>query len=119
MKKTVYADDFVRAFDDYNRGDNFSKAGRYALFNWFDQMESEGEQEFELDVIAICCDFSEYESAFEAGIQYGTFQDILEDKEKASDEPLSDDEKEALALEYLEENTVVIPFDGGVIIQNF
>ncbi len=51
--------DFIKRFDDYNRGDNFSIAGRRALFEYFDELSTE-EDPFKLDVIAICCDFNEY-----------------------------------------------------------
>ena len=37
------------------RPDNFNRAGLDALFDYFDNADN-----FELDVIEICCDFSQY-----------------------------------------------------------
>lgn len=74
------------------RPDNFNYAGLNALFDYFDDME-----DFELDVIAICCDFSQHESIEAALEEYQ-----LEDREE------------------LEDNTMVLECDdGSVIIQNF
>lgn len=52
--------DFIKRFDDYNRGNNFSVKGRCALYEYFDELYTE-EEPFKLDVISICCDFNEYE----------------------------------------------------------
>jgi hypothetical protein len=75
MKTTVSKNQFVQAFDDYGRGNNFSRAGREALYDYLDDDEN-----YELDVIAICCEFSEYENLAEFqknyGIEYETIDDI-------------------------------------------
>lgn len=51
---------FVQAFDEMDRGDNFSVAARRALFDYYDDMSQDTGEPVELDVIAICCDWSEY-----------------------------------------------------------
>jgi len=56
MKMNVTSHDFVRAFDEYNREDNFSRAGRFALFEWLEEIDPD----YELDVIGICCQFVEW-----------------------------------------------------------
>ena len=109
MKTTVSLGDFRDAFRAYDR-DNFSHDGLKALFEYLEDYENGGE-EMELDVIALCCDFSEYDSAVACisecgyGLEYS--------------EGIDEDTKEAEALEYLRDNTTVIEFDGGVIIQGF
>jgi hypothetical protein len=60
MKRTINEYDFVRSFDEMNREDNFSRAGRFALFEYLTNLEDDCGIEIEHDVIAICCDFSEY-----------------------------------------------------------
>ena len=55
MKQTVYVGDFRDAFDRMGRGNNFSYEGLGILFDYFEEVDPD----FELDVIAICCDFSE------------------------------------------------------------
>ena len=62
MKNTINEYDFVRAFDDYNRSENFSRAGRFALYDYLTEYEEGAGVELELDVIALCCEFTEYES---------------------------------------------------------
>jgi len=79
MKTTVSQYDFERAFDDMNRGNNFSYNGRKALFEWLEQYEDDREL-LELDVIALCCDFTEYEDLTEFHNDYGLdYGDTMED----------------------------------------
>lgn len=61
ITQTVDESMFVAAFDEMGRGDNFSVAARRALFDHFDEMSDDIGEAFQLDVIAICCDFSEYD----------------------------------------------------------
>lgn len=55
MKKTINFYDFEQAFRDYDRIDNFSREGLETLFCYLEEVSPD----FELDVIAICCDFSQ------------------------------------------------------------
>jgi hypothetical protein len=61
MKQTITYNDFVDAFSNYGRMDNFSLDGLKVLFDWLVEMEQDQgvAGEMELDVIAICCEFSE------------------------------------------------------------
>ena len=59
MKTTVSKYDFERAFVDADRKDNFSYEALGLLFDYFESYEEETGQEIELDVIAICCDYTE------------------------------------------------------------
>ena len=47
--------DFQQAFEDYGRGDQFSEGALYMIFDHLDKQE----QDVELDVIDICCEFAE------------------------------------------------------------
>ena len=60
--ETVTEDSFIRAFDRMNRGDNFSVAGRRALFEYYEGLSEDQGEPIELDVIQICCAHSEYSS---------------------------------------------------------
>lgn len=62
MKKTIDFYNFDRAFHEMGRVENFTYEGRRALFDYLEDLEEELEQEFELDVIAFCCDYAEYEN---------------------------------------------------------
>lgn len=51
-------DEFVREFSDYGREDNFSYYGLKALYEYLSDISEV--VPLELDVIAICCEWSEY-----------------------------------------------------------
>lgn len=59
MKTTVSRYDFERAFVDADRKENFSYEGLGLLFAYFEDLEESLGEEIELDVIAICCEYSE------------------------------------------------------------
>lgn len=64
MKTAVNVFDFVDAFKNRNRETNFSRAALVTLFDYLEDYEQSSGEELELDVIALCCDFSEND-AFE------------------------------------------------------
>ena len=110
MKTTVSQYDFERAFKEV-RPDNFSYEGLKALFDYLEDYETDLAEEIELDVIALCCEFSEYPTAKKAAEQYGWEPD--------EDEDQNEDEIEAAALDYLQDQTSVRVFNGGVIIADY
>jgi len=58
MKQSVNFSTFQLAFESI-RPDNFSYEGLSILFDYLEQLEQDCDFEMELDVIALCCDFSE------------------------------------------------------------
>jgi len=96
MKQTVGVYEFRNAFKAHQR-DNFSYEGLEALFNFLESMEDGCSTEIELDVVALCCDFTEYKSFDELKGDYSSIE----------------------SLDELRDNTMVIEFDGGIIIQHF
>lgn len=58
MKQSVTFYSFHRAFET-QRPNNFSYEALGNLFDYFENLESDLGEEIELDVIAICCDYSE------------------------------------------------------------
>tara|TARA_R110000868_G_scaffold113261_1_gene304143 strand:- start:245 stop:571 length:327 start_codon:yes stop_codon:yes gene_type:complete len=58
MKKTINRHEFRNAFNAI-RPENFSYEGLELLFDYFEQLEDDLGEEIEMDVIAICCDYSE------------------------------------------------------------
>lgn len=106
MKIIVDESTFVRTFDDYGRGNNFSVAAREALFEYLD----EADPDMELDVIGICCEFSEHDSALDAAKEYGFEADEGEDES----------EQEASAQDWLTDRTIILECRGGsVVISGF
>lgn len=59
MFQTINFSSFVEAFRQHERQDQFSYGALRALFDYFEDMEEQGGQPLELDVIAICCEYSE------------------------------------------------------------
>jgi hypothetical protein len=102
MKKTISENDFIQAFIDYGRKDNFSYDALRAIFAYLEECEEECETEIELDPIAICCEYTEMAK-----------EDIENDYALDGADP----------IEYLNENTFVIAqLDDEhehVIFQNF
>ena len=95
--KTIDVYNFRRAFTDYDRTAHFSYDGLNALFDWLSEMANDCTEPYELDVIALCCEFTEYSDLAEIKQAYNTINTI-------------DD---------LHDRTIAIEFDGGIIIQDF
>lgn len=108
MKQTLTTSEAV---DLLMADDNaaWTYAGARALVEYLEQEEQDSGTETEFDRVAIRCDFSECASAIEAAEQYDYEQDP----------DLDEGENEAAALEWLQDQTEVITFDGGVIYRQF
>ena len=118
MKRTLSTYDVAGALmADKNAA--WSRAGAYALAEYLEEIERESATEMEMDVCAIRCEFSEYTSATLAARAYGN--DYSADIHNEDDTEDEDAEKktEASCLEWLQERTQVIEFEGGIIIQDF
>ena len=96
MKTTVNIYRFRNEFEQ-TRPNNFSYDGLTALFNYFEEYEESCNTEVELDVIALCCEFTEYVDLSEIQQNYNDIE----------------------SMEDLNDHTMVIEFDSGIIIQNF
>lgn len=108
MKKTLTKHDIARELhEDANA--NWSWTGALALAEYLDNLDEDCGTDTEFCKVAIRCDFAQYDSALDAAAEYGFEPDPDQDE----------DEKEESALEYLRDNTQVIEFDGGVIVQGF
>jgi hypothetical protein len=59
MKITINESQFIEAFRTAGRDKQFSYKGLRALYSYFEQYEEDTGEEMELDVIAICCDYTE------------------------------------------------------------
>ena len=126
MKQTINFSQFVDAFWDTYKG-NFTYAGKRALFDYLEEYEDSTDEEVELDIVALCCEYAEYESAWDAMLQYqahdmpncgegGELGEVVE-----GDDLIEVDAKcESAARAWLENKTTVIDVEGGgVIIAQF
>ena len=72
MKQIITESQFINAFKSWDTYKNqFSYEGLKALFEWFEELENDTGEEMELDVIAICCEFTEYENLKQYNDEYG------------------------------------------------
>ena len=92
MKITVNIHMFRDEFRKCDRYDSFSYEGYEVLFDYLEELEESCGEEWELDVIAICCDWAEE-----------PLQDILDNYNLES-------------LEELEEQTTVLHVQGDMYI---
>ena len=62
MKRTFELHDFRREFETSETyKNNFTYEGQEALFNYIEDYEESTGEEMELDIVALCCEFTEYE----------------------------------------------------------
>ena len=125
MYQNVNFSRFCDSFSDSYK-DNFSYKGKRALFDYLESYEEDSSGEkIELDTVALCCEYSEYDSAWDAMKEYQPYDmptvDEVTDADGSGDDlPTITAKQEAAALEWLEERTQVISVEGGgVIIQKF
>jgi len=104
MKQTLNQNSFIQAFEDMFRAKQFSRQGLIALFDYFEQYEQDSGEQIELDVIAICCEYSE-ETAAEIASSYNI--DI---------EGLDEDDILNAVRTFLHENTLLVAEEDGVFV---
>ena len=79
MVQDVNSNDFYQAFQDANRGNNFSYEGLDALYDWLEELSEDTGEEYHLDVIGLCSEFTEYENIQEFNDNYGKDCETLDD----------------------------------------
>ncbi len=90
INKSMFRDAFYRM----DRKENFSYEGLGVLFDYMEEYD----ENWELDVIALCCDFTEYESL----------------------EAFNKEHDEAESIDDISERTTVLKIDDeSFIIQNY
>ena len=125
--QSVSVSDFRDAFRLMGRQDSFSYTALGALFDYHDDLSDDLGEPWELDVIAICCDWSEYDSALEAAGEYGWQKPEQEQEDHDPEIPSvfwtdaeSDDDYaercESEALEWLRDQTTVLELDSGAVV---
>lgn len=60
MKQTVNFSQFCDAFLDYYRENKFSYTGKRAIFEYLEEQEADLGEEYDLDIIEICGQFTEF-----------------------------------------------------------
>lgn len=102
LVKEVTFNDFLEEFENHGRENQFSYEGKKALYDYLGELSEDIGQPIELDVIAICCDYTEYDGLEQFNNDYGYSIDNVN------------------SIEDIEYYTTVIPINGqSFIIQNF
>jgi hypothetical protein len=111
MKTTVSKYDFERAFVDAGRKDQFSYEGLGLLFDYLEEIDPD----YDLDVIALCCDYSE-ECAEDIARNYSI---DLNDADPESDD--YEEQCAAIVRDYLEAHTSIVgeTSTGAIIYAQF
>jgi len=119
MYSNTSRNDFIDTFTAIGRADigdgnggDFTIDALHALFDYLEQWENDVGEPIEFDPIGLCCQFSEYASAPHAvnDINSAEYSDIKRDKDL--------DNVEAECLEWLQDRTIVVEFDGGIVINS-
>jgi len=99
MKTTLSTNQVTDALyrDEYA---NWTYYGARALAEYLEEYEDSTGEEIELDVVAIRCDYAEYESGIDAAVAHGW----------------DDTDGEEGAKEWLRDRTQVIAVEGGAVI---
>lgn len=120
MKQTINESEFIDAFRRYGRlktdenSGNFTVEALRKLWWFYEELEASIDDKTELDVIAICCDWGEYENWDELIQDYGY---VVE----RADYETEEEYREAV-FEYIDENTYLMEIDkedGWFVIQVF
>jgi hypothetical protein len=103
---------FCDAFRDMGREEQFTYKGKRALFDYLEELAGDTGAPIALDVIALCCEYSEYSDAIEAWRDY-------HGHDGTQLEGADDEEKEEEAKAFFRDNTQVIEAPGVFIIAQF
>ena len=104
MKTTVYLNEFRDYFKQI-RPDNFSYEGLGILFEHLEEWEAGTGEELELDVIGLCCDFSEED-----------YTDIAKNYDIELDEEDDEETQMQAVADYLTDEGVYVGQTGTSII---
>jgi hypothetical protein len=96
MYQSINEYQFRDAFRNMGRQDQFSYEALNLLFNYFEEIETE-DHPIELDVISICCDYSE-----------DTYEEIASNYSIEDLEDLSVEDKKQAIEDFLNDRTLLI-----------
>ena len=91
MIQTIYEYDFTTAFHKMGRGEQFTYEGLNALYDYLEDLGDDIGEQIELDVIAFCCEYAEYESLEEFQEDYSEDYQSIEEIEHATQVIMIDD----------------------------
>lgn len=106
LVKNVSFNEFLEEFKKYDRNDSFTYQGKKALFDYLEEFSEDLGEPIELDVIGLCCEFTEFENLEEFKNNYAY--------------SIGDDIDDIDDIEDIQDYTIVIKIDDeAFIIQDF
>ena len=109
MKQSVNFNDFIDSFKRFDRYDQLGYDALRIIFDYLEEYEDNTGEELELDVIAICCDYScEHYTAIASNHSIDL-------------EGLDEDEAKSAVIEYIRDNSCYLgeANDGDLVYQCF
>ena len=104
--------EFYDSFHKAGRGKQFSYDGLQAIYEFYDSLSDDINEAYELDVIGICCEWSEM-----------SIDEILESYNILDDDELNEldeDEIRSKVINFLDGTTTYYELDNGsIVIQQF
>ena len=119
LLQTLDSSDLYHLACKMGRDKNFGYNGWQALGDYLESLSNDTGEDIEIDIIAICCEYSMTESADDAYMEFNHLHgvDLPEEEEW---EELTEEEKISAVSDYLQENTsLVICEDDLIIWQDF
>jgi len=112
LKQTIRSSGHMRdEFQQYGRADQFSYRAFDTLFDWYSDLDDA----IEFDVIGICCDWGEYDSAADLAADYDiALEDLVLDPADIPD--MDEDEIEEAYAEELNNRGVLLRVEGGSVL---
>lgn len=117
MKITLNFSQFIDNWPE-SRKDQFSYDALRAIFDYLEEIEAGSGEDIEFDPVAICCDWAEYDSAWDAMQAYQP-HDMPTEGEEGDDLLEVQEKNERAAREWLEERTIVLDAGDTIVIQQF
>ena len=95
-----------------DRGDNFGYNGWNAIGEYLEELSDDTGEDYEVDIVGICCDYSMSESVDDFWNEYGKYSSTDPEEWEEMDE----EEKLEAIENYLQDNTSVVCCEDGCII---
>ena len=110
--QTLCASDLYNLACNMARGKEFGYDGWLAIGDYLENLSDDTGENYEVDIVGICCDYSMAESVDEFFNEYGKYSSIDPEEWEEMDE----EEKLEAIEEYLQDNTSIVCCDEDCII---
>ena len=92
-------------FKKSDRKDQFTRPALSKLYDYLIELTEGIDEDLEMDIIALCCEWTEYDDSDELMESWG--DDV------GQGDKIDEEEQLTKVIEYLEANTTILQVDGG------